>query len=90
MRLHIFSAEAPYQQLTTIALRDMPGWVTFSIDGQYAYPSSGEVIHAKTRRILYLLQDENYNTVCSEKMIEIHMQDGKVTEAGDQFGLGRL
>jgi hypothetical protein len=68
----------------------MPGWVTLSIDGQYAYPSSGEVIHAKTRRILYLLQDENYNTVCSEKMIEIHMQDGKVTEAGDQFGLGRL
>jgi len=90
MRMHVFSGEAPYQQLTTIALRDMPGWVTFSIDGQYAYPSSGEVIHAKTRRILYLLQDENYNTVCSEKMVEIHMQDGKVTEAGDQFGLGRL
>ena len=51
MRMHIFSAEAPYQQLTTIALRDMPGWVTFSIDGQYAYASSGEVIHAKTRKI---------------------------------------
>ena len=90
MRMHVFSGEAPYQQLTTIALGDMPGWVTFSIDGQYAYPSSGEVIHAQTRRILYLLQDENYNTVSSEKMIEIYMKDGKVTKAGDQFGLGRL
>ncbi len=90
MRMHVFSGEAPYQQLTTIALGDMPGWVTFSMDGQYAYPSSGEVIHAKTRRILYVLQDENHNTVSSEKMIEIYMKDGKVTRAGDQFGLGRL
>ena len=90
MRMHIFSGEAPYQQLTTIALGDMPGWITFSIDGQYAYPSSGEVIHAKTRKVLYLLQDEYYNTVSSEKMIEIYMKDGKVTKAGDQFGLGRL
>ncbi len=89
-RMHVFSAESPYQQLTTIALRDMPGWVTFTLDGEYAYASSGEVIHTKTRKILYLLQDENYNTVCSEKMVEIHMQDGKVTKAGDQFGLGRL
>ncbi|MDN5211887.1 hypothetical protein QQ020_07485 [Fulvivirgaceae bacterium BMA12] len=90
MRMHIFSAEAPYQQLTTIPLSDMPGWVTFSIDGQYAYPSSGEVIHTKTRKTLYLLQDENYNTVSSEKMIEIFMKDGKVSKAGNQFGIGRL
>lgn len=90
MRMHVFSGTAPYQQLTTIPLSDMPGWVTFSMDGQYAYPSSGEVIHAKTRKILYLLQDEHYNTVSSEKMIEIYLKDGKVTKAGDQFGLGRL
>ena len=25
-------------------LRDEPGWITFSIDGQYAYPSTGDVI----------------------------------------------
>jgi DNA-binding beta-propeller fold protein YncE len=90
MRMHIFSGKPPYQQLTTIPLSDMPGWVTFSLDGQYAYPSSGEVIHAKTRKVLYLLQDENNNTVSSEKMIELYMKDGKVIRAGDQFGLGRL
>jgi DNA-binding beta-propeller fold protein YncE len=90
MRLHLFSANAPYQQLTTIPLSDMPGWITFSIDGQYAYPSSGEVIHTKTRKILHLLQDENYNTVSSEKMIEVFMKEGKVAKVGDQFGLGRL
>tara|TARA_B110000467_G_C18336912_1_gene498857 strand:- start:1066 stop:2190 length:1125 start_codon:yes stop_codon:yes gene_type:complete len=90
MRMHVFSAKAPYQQLTSIVLGDMPGWVTFSMDGQYAYPSSGEVIHAKTRKVLYLLQDEHYNTVSSEKMVEIFMKNGKVEKAGDQFGLGRL
>ena len=90
MRMHIFQAAPPYQQLTTIALDDMPGWVTFSMDGQYAYPSSGEVVHTKTREVLYLLKDEHYNTTSSEKMVEIFMKDGKVVKAGDQFGLGRL
>lgn len=90
MRMHVFSGEAPYQQLTSIVLGDMPGWITFSVDGQYAYPSSGEVIHTKTRKVLYVLQDENFNTVSSEKMIEIYMKDGKATKAGDQFGIGRL
>ena len=89
MRMHIFSAEAPYQQLTTIALDDMPGWINFSMDGSYAYPSSGEVIDPKTRSVLYLLKDEHNNTVSSEKMIEVVMVDGQVIETGDQFGLGR-
>lgn len=90
MRLHVFSGKAPYQQLTTVPLNDMPGWITFSMDGKYVYPSSGEVIDPNTRRILYLLEDEYHNTVSSEKMIELYMADGKVTKAGDQFGLGRL
>jgi DNA-binding beta-propeller fold protein YncE len=89
MRMHIFSAEPPYQQLTTIPLQDMPGWITFSMDGKYAYPSSGEVIDVKTRKILLTLQDEFYNSVASEKMVEIHIQDNKAVKAGDQFGIGR-
>jgi len=89
MRLHIFSGVAPYQQLTTIPLQDMPGWVTFSLDGKYAYPSSGEVIDVKTRKILYTLQDENFNSVASEKMLEVQMSGGKAVRIADQFGLGR-
>ena len=89
MRMHVFSATKPYQQLTTIPLQDMPGWITFSLDGKYAYPSSGEVIDVKTRKILRTLQDENYNNVASEKMVEIDMDGNKCVRAGDQFGLGR-
>ncbi|MDC0295701.1 hypothetical protein OAL20_00085 [bacterium] len=90
MRMHIFSAQPPYQQQTTIPLSDMPGWVTFSMDGQYAYPSSGEVIHARRREVLYLLKDEHHNTVSSEKMVEIFKKEGKGVANGDQFGVGRL
>ncbi len=89
MRMHIFSTVPPYQQLSTIPLQDMPGWITFSMDGKYAYPSSGEVIDVKTRKVLFTLQDEFYNYVASEKMVEIHMDGNRVVAAGDQFGIGR-
>ena len=40
MRVHVFSAVPPYQQLTTIPLQDMPGWINFSIDGNmYILPA---------------------------------------------------
>ncbi|MCC8426844.1 YncE family protein [Mucilaginibacter sp. UR6-11] len=90
MRLHIFSGIEPYRQLTSIPLQDMPGWVTFTLDGKYAYPSSGEVIDVKTRKVLTILKDENYNTVESEKVLEIDFKDSKPIRAGDQFGLGRV
>jgi len=90
MRLHVFSAVAPYQQLTTIPLQDMPGWINFSIDGKYVYPSSGEVIDRKTRKIITRLEDEFHNYVESEKMLEIDFAGNKVVKAGDQFGIGAI
>ncbi|MCB0666970.1 MAG: hypothetical protein KDC80_14150 [Saprospiraceae bacterium] len=88
MRVHVFSAEPPYQQLTTIPLQDMPGWINISLDGKYVYPSSGEVIEARTREILTYLKDEHHNYVASEKMIEIHLREGQIVKAGDQFAMG--
>lgn len=90
MRLHVFDAVSPYQQLTTIPLQDMPGWINFSIDGRYAYPSSGEVIETKTRKIITTLQDEFHNNVASEKMLEIDFYGKNVCRAGDQFGIGSI
>jgi len=63
--------------------------VTISLDGRYAYPSSGEVIDVKTREMMSIFKDEFNNTVSSEKMVEIHIDDGKAIRAGDQFGIGR-
>ena len=88
MRVHVFNAQPPYQQLTSIPLQDMPGWIVFSMDGKYVYPSSGEVIDRKTRKIITLLQDEFYNNVASEKLVEIHFSGNKPVKAGDQFAIG--
>jgi DNA-binding beta-propeller fold protein YncE len=90
MRLHVFKAAAPYQQLTTIPVQDMPGWITISMDGKYVYPSSGEVIDSKTRKTITVLQDEFHNNVASEKMVEIHFTGNKAVKAGDQFGIGAI
>lgn len=90
MRIHVFSAKAPYQQLTTIAVKDMPGWITFSLDGKYAYPSTGDVIDVRTRKIVASLEDEDFNSVQSEKMVEIQFSNNKAVRAGDQFGIGRV
>ncbi len=90
MRVHVFSAIKPWQQLTTIPVQDMPGWITFSIDGKYVYPSSGEVIDVKTRKTLTTLQDEFNNNVASEKMVEIDFEGNKAVRAGDQFGIGGI
>lgn len=90
MRLHVFSNIDPYQQLTTIPLQDMPGWIMFIMDGKYAYPSSGEVIDVKTRKILTTLKDEFYNSVASEKMVEVDFENDKAVKAGDQFGIGQV
>jgi len=88
--LHIFdNTHEPPVQTASVKLRDEPGWVTFTLDGRYALPSTGEVIDVKTRRIVTQLTDEMKRSVMSEKMVEIHFQDGKAVAAGDQFGVGR-
>jgi hypothetical protein len=90
-RLHIFDATVtPPRQIESILLRDEPGWVTFSLDGRYAYPSTGDVVDTTTRKIVAELKDEHGADVQSEKLLEIDFADGQPVRAGDQFGLGRL
>ncbi len=89
-RLHVFDATAsPPRLVQSIVLHDQPGWVTFSIDGSYAYPSTGDVIEAHSRKIVTTLKDEHGGEVQSEKMLEIDFAGGKPVAVGDQFGLGR-
>jgi hypothetical protein len=89
-QLHVFDATSlPPRQVASIALREQPGWVTFSLDGTYAYPSTGEVIDVAARQIVARLADETGREVHSEKMLEIDFQGTRPVRAGDQFGLGR-
>jgi DNA-binding beta-propeller fold protein YncE len=90
-RMHIFdNTVMPPKQVASVELRDQPGWITFSLDGNHAYPSTGEIVDIKTRKIIAALKDENGNMVMSEKVVEIHMDGKKALKTGDQFGIGRV
>ncbi|MCI0622110.1 MAG: hypothetical protein L0387_10655 [Acidobacteria bacterium] len=52
-----------------------PGWISFSIDGKYAYPDGGVVIDSETKKVVARIPT-------SEKLIEIDFLDGKPVKAG--------
>jgi DNA-binding beta-propeller fold protein YncE len=88
-RIHIFdNTVMPPKQIQSIPVRDQPGWITFGIDGHYAYPSTGDIIEVKPRKIVCGLTDETGTAVQSEKLLEIDFDGGVPIRAGNQFGLG--
>lgn len=89
--VHIFdnTTEPPKQQ-QSVKVREQPGWITFSLDGKFAYPSTGEVFDTATKKIVATLADEKGGEVHSEKMVEIHFRGKAPIANGDQFGVGRV
>jgi DNA-binding beta-propeller fold protein YncE len=55
--------------------RPHPGWITFSIDGRYAWPDGGAVIDTAAKKVVASIPT-------SEKLIEIDFRDGKPVNAG--------
>jgi DNA-binding beta-propeller fold protein YncE len=90
--VHLFDATVmPPQQKPSIKLRRRThGWITVGLDGQYVYPSSGDVIDAATKKIVAGLYDEFGKEVTSEKMVEVAFSKGKPLRAVDQFGVGQV
>lgn len=88
--IHIFdNTVMPPKQIKSLKMRDQPGWITFSIDGKYAYPSTGEIYETKTKKMVLALRDEEGREVHSEKLLEIDFANGKPIRVGDQFGMGQ-
>jgi hypothetical protein len=90
-KLHVFDGTVSPPKLThSIAVRDEPGWITMSIDGRLAWPSTGEVIDTSSKKIIGTLTDEDGRAVQSEKMLEIDFAGGRPVRAGCQFGVGHV
>jgi len=90
-KLFIFDpAQTPPKQIGHVDLSmGGHGWVTFSLDGRFAWCHTPDVIDAKTHKVVATLKDENGQAVSGSKFIEIQFRNGKVVAMGDQFGLGR-
>jgi YVTN family beta-propeller protein len=87
--IHIFdNTVMPPKQTTSLKMRDCVGWITMSLDGRYAYSSTGEVIDVSTKKIVAALTDEVGRQVQSEKVLDVYIANGKVTRVSDQFGVG--
>jgi hypothetical protein len=88
--IHIFDiSKNNATQTGSIKLSDQPGWITFSIDGKFAIPSTGDIIDVNKKLVLTSLRDETGARVQSEKMLEVDFEGKNLLKAGDQFGIGR-
>jgi len=65
------------------------GWITFSLDGKYAWSHTPDIFDVKTKKLVATLKDESGKPISGSKFIEIHFRDGKVVEMSNEFGLGR-
>jgi hypothetical protein len=65
--LHVFdSSVMPPKQLTSIKVRDCVGWLSFRVDGRFAYGSTGEIIDVARRKVVAGLRHEADRDVQSE------------------------
>ena len=88
-RLHVFDATTyPPVASTTIEVRAQPRWITFGINGRYAYPSTGDVIDRESKKVVATLEDERGSFVHSERMLEIQFIGPNPIRAGDQTSSG--
>jgi len=88
-RIHVFDATTyPPVASTTVEVRAQPRWITFGIDGRYAYPSSGDVIDRESKKVIATLEDENGSFVHSERMLEIQFAGRTPVRAGNQASTG--
>ena len=88
-QLHLFDATVmPPRYVASIAVREQPGWITFSIDGKTCWSSTGDVIDTASRKIVARLTDEEGRMVMSEKLLEVDFEGERVAAVGDQFGRG--
>lgn len=88
--VHVFdNTVMPPKQMMSLQARDCVGWLSFSMDGKFAYSSTGEIFDAATKKVVATLVDEAGHQVQSEKMLDVTVSGGKVTAAGNQFGVGK-
>jgi hypothetical protein len=65
------------------------GWITFSMDGQYAWSHAPDIYDARTKKLVTSLTDEHGKPLSGSKFIEVHFRGGKVVAMSNEFGLGR-
>ena len=89
-RLQVFDASVyPPVARAAVDLPAPPRWIAFSIDGRYAYSSTGDVVGVATRKIAGTLEDAAGAKVSSEHLIEIDFVAGQPIRSAERIAAGR-
>ncbi|MBO0880376.1 MAG: hypothetical protein J2P17_08500 [Mycobacterium sp.] len=89
--VHVFDMQTtPPNELRPVAVSNVPHWITFSIDGRFAYVAGRkgagdptDVIDVPTYRRVGSLGP-------SEDLLEVEFGGATVAAVGNQFGIGRV
>jgi hypothetical protein len=65
------------------------GWVVHSLDGQWAWCHTEDIIDARTKEVVGRLEDDQGNWIAGSKYFEAHFRGDRLVGAGTQFGVGR-
>ena len=90
-QIHVFDVTvSPPQQTVDVGLSYAnPHWVTFTINGDYAYPAGPKLSGRPTD----VIDTSTYQRVGaigpSEDLLEVDFAAGFVAQVGNQFGVGR-
>jgi hypothetical protein len=90
--MHVFDVtRSPPQQIRDVALSyTNPHWVTFTINGDFAYPAGPKFGGRNTD----VIDTSTYARVASigpsEDLLEVDVEHGRIVRVGNQFGVGRV
>jgi len=89
--VHVFDMNAsPPQELRLVAVSHVPHWITFSIDGRFAYVAGRK----GSEDVTDVIDVPTYQRVSSlgpsEDLLEVDFADGTLVAVGNQFGIGRI
>ena len=89
--VHVFDMNAsPPQELRLVAVSHVPHWITFSINGRFAYVAGRK----GSEDVTDVIDVPTYQRVSSlgpsEDLLEVDFADGSLVAVGNQFGIGRI
>jgi DNA-binding beta-propeller fold protein YncE len=89
--VHVFDMKAtPPQEVHLVAVSHVPHWITFSLDGRFAYVAGRK----GSEDVTDVIDAPTYGRVSSlgpsEDLLEVDFVAGSLVAVGNQFGIGRI
>jgi hypothetical protein len=89
--VHVFEMKtSPPQEIRQVPISHVSHWLTFSIDGRFAYVAGRKGAGDLTDVIDASTYERTGGLHPSEDLVEVDFEGGSVVAVGNQFGVGRV